>query len=276
MYNWDSCAKFIANFLEYEELCPPNELPEVIPAPANVLEFKAGDCFDFSILLCSLLIGNGYDAFVVYGRAPKEITTRDESMLALPPIELPKLPSDEKEDIHPVKKQETDPKIIEDLKARIEEPSSSSWDEEERKKREEEARIRDAAEKEITDDEPEYQLPDMWKDRRLHCWVLIKRGKRDIKNSFYIEPSTGRKYDPKDSPYQSIEGIFNHRNFWVNMQPMIEVAKVDIENFDIKEDAAKEWEYVMLPTVHKRVYINIDVFYIESRDRRRRSRGRDY
>lgn len=63
LYEWDDCAKFIADFLEYEELEPPNELPEYIPSPANVIEWQAGDCFDFSILLCSLLIGSGYDAY---------------------------------------------------------------------------------------------------------------------------------------------------------------------------------------------------------------------
>lgn len=39
--------------------------------------WQRGDCFDMSILLASLLIGYGYDAYVVYGRAPKFITTKD-------------------------------------------------------------------------------------------------------------------------------------------------------------------------------------------------------
>lgn len=29
-----------------------------------------GDCFDFAMVLCSLLLGAGYDAYVVYGTAP--------------------------------------------------------------------------------------------------------------------------------------------------------------------------------------------------------------
>ena len=63
----------------------PDQLPEVIPSPANVLdEWQTGDCFDFAIVLCSLLIGVGYNAYVVYGTAPKEITTKDESDMICP------------------------------------------------------------------------------------------------------------------------------------------------------------------------------------------------
>ena len=34
-----------------------------------------------SILLCSLLIGVGYDAYCVYGIAPRSVTSRNESYL---------------------------------------------------------------------------------------------------------------------------------------------------------------------------------------------------
>ena len=40
-------------------------------AEANVIKWQAGDSFDFSIVLCSLLLGTGYNAYVVYGTAPK-------------------------------------------------------------------------------------------------------------------------------------------------------------------------------------------------------------
>jgi hypothetical protein len=53
----------------------------VIPSPTNVARWQKGDCFDMSILLCSLLIGVGYNAFCMYGLAPKEITTKNESLM---------------------------------------------------------------------------------------------------------------------------------------------------------------------------------------------------
>ena len=37
-----------------------------------------------SIVLCSLLCGAGYDAFVVHGTAPQKITTKDESLMDCP------------------------------------------------------------------------------------------------------------------------------------------------------------------------------------------------
>lgn len=51
-----------------------------------------------SILLCSLLIGVGYDAYCVYGIAPKEITSKNEALMEcdfLPNLRQP----DENEDI---------------------------------------------------------------------------------------------------------------------------------------------------------------------------------
>jgi hypothetical protein len=48
------------------------------------LEWQLGDSFDFAITLCSLLIGVGFNAYVVYGTAPKKITTMDESLEKVP------------------------------------------------------------------------------------------------------------------------------------------------------------------------------------------------
>ena len=44
-----------------------------IPSLANVARWQKGDCFDMSILLCSLLIGVSYDVYSVYGIAPKKL-----------------------------------------------------------------------------------------------------------------------------------------------------------------------------------------------------------
>jgi len=99
LYEWDRCANFISDYLEYEELPEPTKFPETIPSPANVLEWQAGDSFDFSIVLASLLIGVGYDAYVVVGTAPKRITTKDESLMECPfSIELDENESDDDPD----------------------------------------------------------------------------------------------------------------------------------------------------------------------------------
>ena len=37
LYEWEKCSKFIADYLEYEELSDPTKFPTVITSPANVL-----------------------------------------------------------------------------------------------------------------------------------------------------------------------------------------------------------------------------------------------
>ena len=81
LYNYEECAQRLSRFVQYEELDPPDEFPKCIPSPANVAKWQKGDCFDMSILLASLLIGVGYDAYCVYGIAPKEITTKNEALM---------------------------------------------------------------------------------------------------------------------------------------------------------------------------------------------------
>ena len=68
-------------FIAYEQLDPPDRFPSVIPSPTNTAKWQKGDCFDLTILLCSVLIGVGYDAYCVYGTAPRSITSKNESDL---------------------------------------------------------------------------------------------------------------------------------------------------------------------------------------------------
>jgi len=46
----------------------------------------------------------------------------------------------------------------------------------------------------------------------------MQKGKRDLGEAFFIEPSTGRKYTLEDSPYFTVEAIFNHKNYYINME----------------------------------------------------------
>lgn len=61
----------MADFLAYEPLEDPLHPPEHLPSPMSVLGWQAGDAFDMSVALCSLLIGVGYNAYVVVGYAPQ-------------------------------------------------------------------------------------------------------------------------------------------------------------------------------------------------------------
>lgn len=39
-----------------------------------------------------------------------------------------------------------------------------------------------------------------------------------VSEALYIEPSTGRQYAVKQSPYEGVEFMWNDQNFWVCMQ----------------------------------------------------------
>ena len=64
----------------------------VIPPHTSSLDLgcpglQAGDSFDLSTVLCSLLIGAGFDAYVVAGYAPQAITFNDQAATQCPALE---------------------------------------------------------------------------------------------------------------------------------------------------------------------------------------------
>jgi hypothetical protein len=56
------------------------------------------------------------------------------------------------------------------------------------------------------------------KIRRVHAWVLVRAGPRDVQTHTFLEPSTGRAYPVSNNPYLGIEAIWNKNNFWVNVE----------------------------------------------------------
>jgi hypothetical protein len=83
-YEFGSAAEFVADHINYEELKPADRYPRVIPSPHSVLKWQAGDCFDIALVLTSLLVGVGYDAYCVSGFAPKHVTRKNETRAACP------------------------------------------------------------------------------------------------------------------------------------------------------------------------------------------------
>lgn len=255
LYQWDRCAKFISDYIEYEELEYADQYPDTIPAPSNVLEWQQGDAFDMSIVLCSLLLGAGYDAYVMMGTAPKYITTRDESKMEIPfSLEIddnedrddPNIDVEEAKMIIP-KKNEIIP--VEGFQVKQEENPVSTFDAQIEKRQKEAKHKQFIADTVIDDDEPDYEKDDPYGRTRKHCWIYIDKGKRDMTESFFIEPSTGRRYFIDDCPYFTIEAVFNDKNYWINMDPTKDVRDVNLE---FQEDTTGEWEYVMVKTDDKK------------------------
>ncbi|CAD7971031.1 unnamed protein product [Amoebophrya sp. A120] len=240
LYEYQTCADYVADRLNYEELIPVDKYPKVIPSPTTVLDWRAGDSFDFSIILCSMLIGVGYDAYCVSGFAPRFIATKCETMEHCA-VELAVL--DERNEIVPSgsssssSSSKSAPKT-EGIPKRPPFNKSGFITEQTDKERLEAKRKYDEAMCSDSDDEE-----DMPEDagQRVHCWVLIRQGLRGMTEDIYIECSTGRCYKVADSPYLKVDLVWNHKNLWVNMQSEIPASEISLNLND-----PRFYEYVLV------------------------------
>jgi hypothetical protein len=60
--------------------------------------------------------------------------------------------------------------------------------------------------------------------RRVHCWVVVRPGRRGVEELLHVEPSTGRVFKAPQAPFLHVDCTFNHKNVWVNMQEPAEGA----------------------------------------------------
>ncbi|KAJ3065432.1 hypothetical protein HDU98_011207, partial [Podochytrium sp. JEL0797] len=247
LYDYRSCAKFLADYLTYEPLEPPHELPPKLPSPTYTLKIQCGNCFDYSVLLVSLLRGFGYDAYVVSGYATRDITILDETKTDSDTIGIPSPTG-----YDPESKPETSvnassvKKSDAEAKYKMKPPrmlkSHFMINQEEKSKIQalkelENRRILMEKEKAkmIEDD-------DELKGLRIHAWVMVLPGKREIAEAFFIEPSTGRIYSTDNENYLGVESVFSSTNYWVNMQVCYDGLKGI--HFDLGDNS--KWEFVLL------------------------------
>lgn len=102
----------------------------------------------------------------------------------------------------------------------------------------------------IDDDEKDYEPDDPYGRNRIHAWVLILRPDREMNENLFIEPTTGRTYQLDNSPYYNIEAIFNHKNFYINLDPTVDINQ--LLPLEFKDDTTGVWEYVMLEPGNKK------------------------
>lgn len=269
LYSYDSCAQFVSDFIRYEPLENPVQMPDYLPSPASVLTWQVGDAFDMSVLLCSLLIGVGYDAHVVVGYAPRHVTLNDQREGTCPFLERALAKEKQTETVGaaaglddkenqkktkyairpPVKSSSTYEEALKakekDADARRRVDKDSARQREEQQRRDAERHLETMMDMGMTDN---VEGEDEHRGRRVHAWVLVLKGRRELTNNLFIEPSTGAVY-PKfeDAPYEGIEFLFNHRNFWINQQlpePHSD-ARNDISEMKYDLSNPRHWEPVM-------------------------------
>ncbi|NWX48082.1 DRC7 protein, partial [Steatornis caripensis] len=231
LYHWDGCAGFVSDYLTMEPLQSPIMPPSSLYSPTTILKYQRGNCFDFSVLLCSMLIGAGYDAYCVHGYATREMCALDETLELCPllrkPQEVPK------EGVKKSNKYRVEPPP--DLQSKFElqqEAKAAAETEPAQKNKEREEKVMDV---EKPEHDPLYGL-------RVHAWVLVLSGKREVPETFFINPFTGNSHSTMDKHFLGIESVWNHRNYWVNMQDCWNGCKDLI--FDLGD--AIRWEIMLL------------------------------
>lgn len=200
---------------------------------------QKGNAFDMSIFLCSLLLGAGYDAYVCSGYARKQVTLMQASALSLddleehlgslapqfslarwtaadsasPTAETTTAQTTTKYQLRPQPKLQSAFLAKQAAKQKQETPATISAQPTEN----------DAS---AAPDEAVKEQADPLEGLRVHAWVLIAPGKREIAEAFFIEPSTGKIVDVTNPLYVGLESVFSPRNLWVNMQPCVKGLKV--------------------------------------------------
>ncbi|XP_037336465.2 dynein regulatory complex subunit 7 [Pungitius pungitius] len=204
LFTWQGCASFVADFLSLEPLEPPENLPRSLFSSTLVLQSQRATCLESSTLLCSLLLGANYDAYCVSGYASKDACLLDRSLLRCPLLgALPKGGTSEQEPLE----NKYLVKAAKELRSRF-----VTQQEEKKKKREAEAAMMEEQQ------EGERRVADPLWGLRVHCWVLVLSGSRDVPQNFFIDPLTGESHAPDDQRFLGVESAWNHLNYYVNMQ----------------------------------------------------------
>ncbi|XP_072342351.1 dynein regulatory complex subunit 7 isoform X2 [Scyliorhinus torazame] len=243
LYNWEGCSQFVSDFLIVDSLDPIHDVPDYLFSPTTVLKRQRGNCFDFSNLLCSLLIGTGFDAYCVSGYAIKEMCLVDETREICPLLkETDQSKKDEEKQV--VRRYAVKP--VRELKSKFE-MSQEAQRVAEKKEQEENwqkelERLADLKIKGTHD-----VMHGLW----VHCWVLVLAGKREVPENFFIDPFTGNSYRTTNEKFLGIESIWNHRNYWVNMQDCKFGCKDMV--FDLGDPV--RWEYMLLSTENAQLAI---------------------
>lgn len=170
-------------------------------------------------LLCSLLVGHGFDGYVVSGYASREVATNNQFRVVCPSIARKLKERQEKRS----KEEDEHPKEVRQVsKYKLKDPIDLKSKFLKQLDGEEEERIAEvkakAAEEEAERIRKEEALPaDELENKRVHSWVLMKT-KREV---FFIEPSTGFRHEITDPSFIGIESLWNHENYLVNRQEEI-------------------------------------------------------
>ncbi|XP_056875636.1 dynein regulatory complex subunit 7 [Takifugu flavidus] len=218
LYHWKGCASVVADLLSLKPLESPVNLPRQLFAPSTVLQSQSATCFEAATLLCSLLIGADYEAYCVSGYASREMCECDQTEQECPPMDtgekdMMQEPQQNKYRLKPKKKLQSRYLVQQEMKKKNKESAQKG-------------------------EEPPV---DTLRGLRVHCWVLVFSGSRDIEENFFIDPLSGNSHSTDDEHFLGIESMWDNYNYYVNMQECCKdcsEVKYDLEDL-------KRWEPVL-------------------------------
>ncbi|GAB0087511.1 Coiled-coil domain-containing protein lobo [Sergentomyia squamirostris] len=209
--------------------------PDRLISPDTLLRRRRGNSFEMATLLCSLLLGSGYRAFVVSGYASREVTTNNQSRVTCPCIIPDPRANLSDSDSHDNQKYHLRPPV--DLRSQFlvhMDHVETSRKASEEKQRKEEERLRIA--------ELEKLPPDEFSGRRLHAWVSIRD--RETGTVFFVEPTTGsRVMTDIGMSYFGVESVWNQYNYYVNRQRQDAIADETLR-WDFAD--RNDWEHFLM------------------------------
>ena len=233
LYELAACAAFVSDFFTFLPLDEKHTLPDLLASLSSIVATRHGDCLDLSVVLCSLLRGAGYNAYVVAGEAEGWVARGDQTSKRCP------LLRDEAEEkrVHDeeVERKAADDRTRNRYLALVADKPSHISQFQQRRQREAQQR------QQVLDLTPEEAA--RTKERRkkqAHAWVLVLPGRRDVATQLFVESSTGTVYDVRSSaagvagggvghPYLSVSSLWCDENYWVNIQS----AGMDAMQFEL-------------------------------------------
>merc|ERR1712130_436780 len=185
----------------YFPLKQPTQFPDLLVSNDILLKIRSGDSLDYSNLLCSLLRGSGYNAFIVYGIAKYQITQNEQNNddIKQTILEATKWQIDDTQNKNQEENELDDASngIVEYYQYKNsknkKEINSNQTYKEYLTEKEQLLKNEKLSKLESLNAIQKNQLFDPLKGRRVHFWILIKKGLRGITdNDFFVEPVNGK------------------------------------------------------------------------------------
>uniref|UniRef100_A0A1B0A1I4 Uncharacterized protein n=1 Tax=Glossina pallidipes TaxID=7398 RepID=A0A1B0A1I4_GLOPL len=200
-------------------------------------------------LLCSMLLGAGFQAFVVSGVARAETVECDLRERPYP-YQMPAPKVEEEQKAKPTTGSKYKLRPLPDLRSHLEENMAELL----REKEAAEQKIKDEA-LQRTLEELELQPVDKYHFRRSHAWVVVLDNapwvtvhtavhKTDASPKMltarFFEPSTGFICETHCKQYILIDSVWNQYNYYVNKQEYQRVSEI---RWDLRDTT--DWEHIL-------------------------------